>query len=82
VVTVAAPTVSEALAHRNTLRALKKGLAVLDVVASGTSSAAVAAIQSRARQAADDAAREAWHKNGPDPAVARIVGSRLLGSSG
>lgn len=79
-VSVAAPNVSAVRTHRNILRALgKQGSWILDVCPSGVSSPAVLEIQNRARRAADDEARERFSRDGADPEVARIIGSRALG---
>jgi hypothetical protein len=78
-VTVPAPNPSAARGHSNVERAIAKGWIVLDVCVSGVLSPEVARIQSRARRAADDEARARFSRDGADPAVASIIGSRPLG---
>jgi hypothetical protein len=78
-VTVPAPSPSTARTHRDVQAAIAEGGFVLDVCVSGVTSPAVAQIEARARRAADDEARARFSRDGADPIVSGIIGSRPLG---
>ena len=62
-----------------TVRAAAGTHYVLDLQPHGVSSPKVMQIQARARRAADDAERARFSRDGRDPEIARIIGSRPLG---